>query len=81
MPAPPHRQLTKRDQSEFDCNLLNTIEAVAESHTYLGDLGERNDLILEALDLPRSARRNALPRKMILGPQNSRGGCVYSKSL
>jgi hypothetical protein len=47
MPAPPHRQLTKRDLGSFDYQLLNAIEAIADSHPYLGDIGHRNDLILD----------------------------------
>jgi hypothetical protein len=47
LPVRPHRQLTKRDLGSFDFKLLNSIEAVANSAPYLGDVGHRNDLILD----------------------------------
>jgi hypothetical protein len=47
LPARPHRQLTKRGLGTFDFKLLNSIEAVANSAPYLGDVNYRNDLILD----------------------------------
>jgi hypothetical protein len=43
----PYRQLTKRDLGTFDLKLLNTIEAVANSAPYLGDVNHSNDLMLD----------------------------------
>ncbi len=42
-----NRQLTKRDLGSFDFKLLNSIEAVANSAPYLGDVNHRNNLILD----------------------------------
>ncbi len=47
MPGRPNRQLTKRDMGAFDFRLLNAIEAVANSASYLGNEVYRNDLILD----------------------------------
>jgi hypothetical protein len=47
LPVLPHRQLTKRDLGAFDVKLLDSIEAVANSASYLGDVSHRNDLIFD----------------------------------
>jgi hypothetical protein len=47
LPGIPKRQLTKHDLGACDTNLLSTIEAMANSHPYLGEIGWRNDLILD----------------------------------
>jgi hypothetical protein len=48
LPARSNRQLTKRDLWSFDLKLLNSsIEALANSAPYLGDVNFRNDLILD----------------------------------
>jgi hypothetical protein len=39
--------MTKRDLGKFDYQLLNDIEAVANSAPYRGDIGHRNELTLD----------------------------------
>ncbi len=47
LPGKPNRQLTKDDLGSYDFQLLNAIEAVANSLPYLGNEVFRNDLILD----------------------------------
>ena len=47
LPGKPNRQLTKHDLGACDTNLLTEIETMANSHPYLGEIGWRNDLILD----------------------------------
>ncbi len=47
LPGKPNRQLTKQDLGTYDFQLLNVIEAVANSLPYLGNEVFRNDLILD----------------------------------
>ncbi len=46
LPGKPNRQLTKDDLGTYDFQLLNAIEAVANSLPYLGNEIFRNELIL-----------------------------------
>ncbi len=39
--------MTKRDLGGCNTNLLTEIETIANSHPYLGEIGWRNDLILD----------------------------------
>jgi hypothetical protein len=43
----PIRRLTKRDLGGFDYQMLNDIEAVANSAHYLGDIRHRSELSLD----------------------------------
>jgi hypothetical protein len=47
MPSKPNRQLSRLDLSTYNTEVLNAIEAVANSAPYLGDSVLRNDLILD----------------------------------
>jgi hypothetical protein len=47
LPGKPNRQLTKDDLSTYDFQLLNAIEAVANSLPYRGNEVFRNELILD----------------------------------
>jgi hypothetical protein len=47
LPGKPNRKLTKRDLGACDTDLLTAIETIANSHPYLGEIGWRNDLILD----------------------------------